>query len=219
MTKTKRIIMTVVIILLLIATCGVFLAFFGKDDFTKVKDKWKDTFQQEEVVENRNLIYNGDFKINTTENTIFNSENVTAYNTPMVDGWHSETGLVEGATLIVSEDGIYAKISEDYASSHFLFGQNVQNIDSVFGKVVTLTFSVDDVVYSKTFNFEIVDKNYEVVSTDGLSLALCRYPSNGISNVVITLKAGFEGTINWIQLEEGSVFTGYSAGPSEYVEA
>ena len=40
---------------------------------------------------------------------------------------------------------------------------------------------------------------------------------NTYVTVDIQANAGFEGTINWIQLEFGDVFTGYSQGPLTYV--
>ena len=74
--KFKKILTISLVTLLAIGTLGISLAFFGKGDFTKVKDTIKDTIvREEETKENRNLIYNSDFKINTTGITVFNEEN------------------------------------------------------------------------------------------------------------------------------------------------
>lgn len=216
MNKIKKIITISAIILLLVATLGTFAVFFGKEDFAKIKDKWNDTFQKEEVVvESSNLIKNSNFQTNTTGITTFTSENVTSYHTAMFDEWKSESAMGEGALIVVTENGLYAKFPEEYSldstSTDFMIGQYVEGIDNVFGQVVTLTFSVDNVVYSKTFEFSEKDYHYSVGTVDNLLVSMCRYSTTNLSNVVLKFNAGFEGVVNWIQLEQGSVFTGYVA--------
>ena len=213
--KIKKILTISGIVLLMIATLGTFAAFFGKNDFSKVKDKWndiKDKFQQEEVVEaSPNLIYNSNFKINTTGSSIFNNSNELIF-----DGWKINTTENPNYEMVLVEDGLFVKVPTAEVSDNIDIGQHIMDSESVIGQVVTMSISLDGVVYSKTLHIENDNDWSYSLNTDKLVLTLVHY-TKGISQFIVRFKTGFEGTINWVQLEQGSIFTGYAEGPAEYV--
>lgn len=213
--RIKKIITISAVVLLLIATLGTFAAFFGKNDFAKVKDKWndiKDKFQQEEVVQdNKNLISNSNFQINTTGITIFTEETAldSEKNTfVFMDGFVSDVGAAQGSDfeLYAVENGLYVKNMSETANVSV--SQYITDSSKIFGQDVTVSFSYNGVVYSKSFNF-IEGEEYKL-ATDKLCYTLT-YSQNGSVVFTLKLEKGFEGIINWVQLELGSVFTGYVA--------
>ncbi|MFQ6752529.1 MAG: hypothetical protein ACLRFL_03095, partial [Clostridia bacterium] len=73
--KVKKILLISLVVLLAIGTLGMSLAFFGKDDFNNLKNKVEDAFvQEEETKQSVNIIKNSNFKVNTTNVTMFTEE-------------------------------------------------------------------------------------------------------------------------------------------------
>lgn len=216
--KFKKIIIISVVVLLLLGTLGTFLAFYGRDDFNYVKNKVENAFVKEELTENRNLIYNSDFSINTSGIDVFTQETSTKYGDPLFDGWILNHGNCDNFKLYSTDSGLYLKVDET-ANLHFDMSHRVMNSSGFLGDTFTMTFSLDGVVYSKTFDLTLANTEYRL-SSNHLVATFSKYSSSTSYTYVtvnIQANAGFEGTINWIQLEFGDVFTGYSQGPSTYV--
>lgn len=216
--KFKKIIIISVVVLLLLGTLGTFLAFYGRDDFNYVKNKVENAFVKEELTENRNLIYNSDFSINTSDINVFTQETSTKYGDKLFDGWFLMHGNCEGFELYSTDKGLYLKVDEE-ATHHFDMAHRIMNSSDYLGDKFTMAFSLDGIVYSKTFDLTLANTEYRL-SSNHLVATFTKY-TNSTSNTYVTVdiqaNAGFEGTINWIQLEFGDVFTGYSQGPLTYV--
>lgn len=213
--KVKKILLISLVVLLAVGTLGMSLAFFGKDDFTWVKNKVEDAFvQEEETKENVNLISNSNFKINTSGVTEFTQANVTKYKDPFVDDWYSMHGDCDNFLVIPVDNGLYIKVDES-ASQHLDISQNMKSSEGFLGETFTVSFSVDDVVYSKTFVLELTATEYRL-STGSLLATITKHAGTHTS-LTIQVKAGFEGTVNWVQVEKGDVFTGYVAPTTDAV--
>ena len=208
--KIKKIITISAVVLLMIATLGTFAAFFGKSDFVKVKDKWndiKDKFQQEEVVSNVNLLSNSNFQINTSGIDVFTNENAGTINSTFMDGWMNPNGKECVFEMNIVDNGLFVKVSEDSANE-FHIKQSLNEPGLVIGQTVTMSFSVNDIVYSGTVS--LVDGVWNRIDGSGVEYSMVLQSAGGVS-VFVCFEQGFEGVVNWVQLELGNTFTGYVA--------
>ena len=210
--KIKKIITISAVVLLLIATLGTFAAFFGKNDFSKVKDKWndiKDKFQQEEVVENVNIVKNSNFKINTlSESKSFDKTNLTL-NKDFIDNWSFFAGSEEfEAEITLVDNGIHLKnTGNTLCEILYTVEDGVVNYE---GDKMTFAVSVDDIVYSLSFDAVFGEVNgLEIYKDSTVSVGI--FPGSGQFRISVRFLTGADLTVNWVQLEEGNVFTGYVA--------
>lgn len=211
MNKKKIIIIALSLVLFLVA--GAFVSLFGKQDFEKVKDKINEATKQETVV-NDNLIYNANFKINSRNISKFNQDNITTYEDKFLDGWNKTNFNGSTFEVVQVENGMFVSVvgEENKALS---MQQPIEDDSAVIGQSITMSFSVNGVVYSKSFT-ETIDGEYYALGIDnGLYLQMFRH-SDGSSVFYVEFRTGFEGILNWVKLETGTVFTGYSDGPSSY---
>ncbi len=209
----KKKIIIIALSLLLIFVAGAFVALFGKQDFEKVKNKINEATKQETVV-NDNLIYNANFKINSRNIAKFNQDNITTYEDKFLDGWNKTNFTGSTFEVVQVENGMFVSVigEENQALS---MQQPIENDGAVIGQAITMSVSVNGVVYSKTFS-ETIDGEYYALGIDsGLYLQMFRH-SEGSAVFYVEFRAGFEGILNWVKLETGTVFTGYSGGPSSY---
>ena len=215
--KTKKILI-IALSVMLVGLIGAMGAIFGKDDLNKAKDKFNELTEQEVVVETKNLVYNADFQINTTGIDIYNETNATKYQDPIFDGWNMTTTVdtenPQAFILRETDDGLYVNTEGQVA-----IYQAILDDEKIIGKTVTFSFSVNDVVYSKTFKIDEPETEYKVVAGSTLVVNYIRYRlENGTyqSKVVCGFHSGFEGVLNWVQIEQGDVFTGFGQGPATY---
>lgn len=215
--KTKKILIIVLSVMLI----GLVLAsasIFGKDDWNNLKDKFNDLTQQEEVVvESKNALKNSDFSINTKEITVFDEtvHPVPGSTTTMIDNWYlnkadGQTASDEKVvkyTAYQTEDGLYFKNTGDYDLS--LQQVIEEGVVKYANKEMTLSISIDDVVYTATGVLSGYHSISIKIGTLQSAYATVLFSQNSC-NVQVDLKAGSNVTINWVQLEEGNVFTGYN---------
>lgn len=210
--KIKKIITISAVVLLLIATLGTFAAFFGKNDFAKVKDKWndvKDKFQQEEVVSSVNIVKNSNFKINTTGTDIFTEETSSGNGVSLVDNWKLNAGSSSTDLDFIMyqvDEGFYVR--NDGGSPVYLSQIIEEGIALYANKELTLTVSIDDVVYSASGVLTENDR-IQVNINSMVDSHVAIYISNNTCSIGVSLRPGANSIINWVQLEEGNVFTGY----------
>lgn len=209
--KTKRILMTVGVVLLIIATLGTFMAFFGRNDFVNFKDKVEDAFvKEEETKENVNFIKNSNFKINTTEIEIFDETNCSSENPNLVDGWSISPHESTNFTIYQVSDGLM--VSNEDTTNKLSVRQRFTDIDctEVFvAKDLTFTTSINGVVYSYTMNLEMGKQALLTTSDNLVRIAVSTHPSLNQLSVLYEISASSKVIINWAQLEEGTIFTGY----------
>ncbi len=205
--KFKKILTISLVTLLAIGTLGVSLAFFGRDDFNWVKNKVENAFVQDVTKESNNLLKNSNFAINSSEVAVFDETNVTL-NNPLVDNWNyftNDTSTVSFTAYQV-EEGLYVKNSGNttFHLSQILNEDKEMYID----RDVTLSLSLNGVVYSVSKYFtESSSVTLGVTSNFGSTVKII--VEKGKCSVSMYFNAGFEGVINWVQFEEGAVFTGY----------
>lgn len=210
--KIKKIAMISLVTLLAIGTLGISLAFFGKGDFTKVKDTIKDTIvREEETKENVNIIKNSNFKVNTTNVTMFTEETNSVNDSMLLDDWKLNLGTI-GETLDFTmyqvAEGFYVRNDGDI--SIYLAQKIDEGVALYANKELTLTISIDDVVYSAS-GVLTESNQIQVVVNSLLGSHVSIYINNNTCAIGVSLKSGVNSIINWIQLEEGPVFTGYVA--------
>ena len=210
--KTKKILI-IALSVLLVGLVGAMGAIFGKTDWNNLKNKVNEIINQEEIVETKNLIYNSDFSINTSGKTVFSSEDGVAIGTEFFDGWFDNRGTSTDYTLYSTTSGMYAKIGED-AGTRFDIVQHISSSEGLIDNVYTMAISINDVVYSKTFT--LVQGEFVYLDIEPLAVTMTLASDNGFLRQFIGLQPGFEGIVNWIQLEEGNIFTGYAQGPLTY---
>ena len=201
--KTKRILTIIGVSLLLIATLGTFMAFFGKNDLANFKDKVEDAFvKEEETAINNNILKNSNFSQNSGEIKIFTHDNVVLDDS-FTDDWvcHGVSSNFEAYQI---SDGLYVS---NNSTESIQLTQFIENGVSLYcGKEITATVSVDGVVYSATFVVNSGEfKSVEFPTASGLVIRC-----SGSTTFKATLSIG-QGQyfINWVKLELGNVFTGY----------
>lgn len=201
--KTKKILI-IALTVLLVGLIGAMGAIFGKEDWNKVKDKISD-IAQEDVVDN-NLLLNSDFSKNTSGVVVYD-ETITV-GTYIVDNWKFYASTTEGLDFVLSQTGSGLYINN--SSRGFSITQSIANGASKYAdKDLTLTFSVNDIVYSATFNIGI-DETFTLESADNINAMVGMYITTDSCSLYLQVKDVTEVVINWIQLEEGTVFTGYN---------
>ena len=211
--KIKKIITISGIVLLLIATLGTFAAFFGKQDFAKLKDKWNETFNQETIVESVNLLQNSNFAQDSTGITFKTHENVV-HKADIVDNWIRQGSTDSEFEIYSSETGLHINVTNVGTSQDGFVIQ--QYFEREFGKIsdmpLTFAVSVNGIVYSETFEFN--DENtseylyYPLV--ESLKIGFCYLEATSAGyKVIFKVLSPAEFTINWVHLEKGNVFTGY----------
>lgn len=179
---------------------------FGKEDWNNLKDKVNDLTQQEETIVSNNILENSNFKATTKPGTIFTEADVEmgAY---FVDNWHFVVNDASSFEIYQSANGVYVNNKEGYFSIR-------QRLDNALGlydnKEVTLTMSLNDVVFS--ISGVLSSDNEILLSTNNnvFAVATLIYDMDCLY-VNISFKEVGEFTVNWVQLEEGSIFTGYNA--------
>ena len=208
MNKKKIIIIALSLILFLVA--GVFVSLFGKQDIQKIKDNISNSVQSETNV-NQNIIQNSNFSINTTGNTLLNQDNIKNGDV-FLDDWlfcsqdnHQFTSYLVPTGLYMRNDGTERfTICQDVSEGVILYGN----------KEVTLTISVDDIVYSVT---GVLTENDSLVinvfsgENNVSNTSVLLYISTGVLSFNISFNEGANFIMNWVKLELGNVFTGYSA--------
>lgn len=210
--KNKKI-LVIVLSFVLLTVIALSASIFGRTDWNNLKDKIDDLTQKEEVVETKNYIYNADFSINTTGISVFTEENCaneTKHTYEFMDGYVSDTGINSDCDfeLYSVVNGLYVKNMSETANVSV--SQYIRNSKDLIGNDVTMSFSYNGVIYVKTFNF-VEGEEYKL-STGKLCYTLS-YTQNSVVIFTLKIEPGFEGVINWIQLELGNIFTGFSEGP------
>lgn len=210
--KVKKILLISLVVLLAIGTLGMSLAFFGKDDFTWVKNKVEDAFvKEEEIVQStKNIALNSNFAINNTENDYYDETVLTSNIGMVVDNWKylctADDTYVRDFIMYQTDEGLY--IRNDGTAAFNLIQTIDEGIAKYSNKELTLTFSVDGVVYSKTGVLTEI-RGIGVSSNGPVKSNVNIFLSNGQCNLAVSVGAGTNSTVNWVQLEEGNVFSGY----------
>lgn len=208
-TKSKFKKITIIVLsIMLIGLLGAIVALFGKSDFAKLKDKIKDNTQEEVVVASKNMVRNSNFQTNTTDIKVFNAENSGTQGDVFMDGWYNFDINFSGTDYLVYavDNGLYIQYNSE---GNISIGQDLETPEAVIGQTCTMSMSVNDVVYTKVIS--IIDQEWFTMQCDELSLAVI-YNSTSTGEVSFVIKAnqGFEGVVNWVQLELGDVFTGHA---------
>ena len=217
--KLKKVLIGSLVSLLAIGTLGTSLSFFGRDDFNKAKDTIKDAFvKEEDAVVTKNILCNTDFQVNTTGKSVFTQADISKVNDLCVNGWASNTTANDTFDFVLMpvEDGLYAKLSETQNGEVRLL-QHI-TAEKVLGKTLTLSFSVNNVVYTNVFYFDVAQREV-LYSNSGLNFAIISSAdteTSGVVSFIVGFKPSFEGVLNWVQLEVGDVFTGYAQGSTSY---
>ena len=207
--RNKKILI-IALVLALFLVAGVFVALFGKQDVQKIKDNFSNNEQTTVApTTNGNILLNSNFALNSSGVVMFNKDNIKS---SFVDNWQCDPGEDVVFTSYQVPEGIYVR-NEGTAS--LVFYQDVAEGVKLYGnKEVTLTISVDGVVYSKTgvltSDKELVLNVYsgaERISYTSVALFI----NSGKLSVSIKFMGGANFTLNWVKLELGNVFTGYSA--------
>ena len=207
----KKKITIIVLSLVLFLVAGAFVGLFGKQDMQKIKD----TFQQEETVNLSNLIYNADFSINKDNVKEVTNETVSTYGKAILDGWYFTAFDAESYVAVPLSNGLYVKVVGE--TGHLSLQQHIYDAGAVIGQTVTMSFSVNNIVYTKTFTANVEGQYYSLGNDNGLLASMTRHIDGKVS-FYLDFKNNFDGILNWVKLEKGSVFTGYSDGPSTFID-
>ena len=207
--KTKKfliIVLSVMLFGLIFASASI----FGKDDWNNLKNKFNDLTQQEEVV-SKNLVNNSDFKINTTGITIFNETNCTTETANLIDNWVISPYECIDFTIYQVSDGlmIFNDDADHKLSVRQRFTEN-NCAEKYVNKDLTFTTSINGVVYSFSMNLEMGKQATLKIPDGSVNIAVSTHPSINQLSVLYEVSASSNVVINWAQLEEGSVFTGYN---------
>ena len=143
-----------------------------------------------------NLLINGDFQVNQYN---FTSLTMAGNRKYFIDRWLHAWGT---STITKVDDGI--KIINT-SNSGTPIEQCVEcNINQTLGKKLTLSASVDGVVYSTTNTLSEVEKVFE---SENFGMYFRADASKGCIVVRIYALQSKTITINWVKLEQGSVAT------------
>lgn len=200
--KNKKIVI-IALSLVLFLVAGVFISLFGKQDFEKVKDKINNSTQTESNV-NVNLLKNSDFSINNSGLNIFDQESDS---TIFLDDWVLRGVADMEYTIYQVSDGLLIQTGE---SSTIGLWQNIDGVNSFINREITLSFSCDGIVYSKTDTLSDT-KTFMKIFQPSLQAVVELKISQDYVAVGFNVLEGFNSTLNWIKLEFGNVFTGYIA--------
>ena len=206
--KFKKILTISLVTLLAIGTLGVSLAFFGRDDFNKAKDAIKDAIvKEEETKENVNLILNSNFQINTTGKELFDETTNASNETKLVDNWRLNIGTGDlDFTMYQVAEGLYVRNEGD--STLYISQVIDEGVELCANRELTLTVSIDDVVYSATGI--LTETNGVIVkATDVAGSHVQIFINDNKCALSVSAKSGANVIFNWVQLEFGNVFTGY----------
>lgn len=150
---------------------------------------------------NPNLIVDSDFQLWPSGITI-KSRYGSTY---LMDKWMSNQVIENGATYTKVASGL--QITSDVGNSSAGIQQNIETGYKFHGKNVTLSASVNGVLFSHTFM--LPDNNYsQYWVTDKVLLQVSTDSSKNILGVIISLVGeNVSNVINWVKLELGSLAT------------
>ncbi len=209
--KSKKNILIIAVSLLFVAVIGIFASFFAKDDLGKVKDKIDNFIEQEEsTVGNNNFVKNSNFAINTSGVEVFDETTNTKVDSALLDDWtiYYYNDTCPEFTAYQVNDGFYVRNESD---TYFQINQVIdEGVAKLGNKEITLTVSVDDVVYSVTSTLTSTEK-VELTNLGDPNIYLAMFEQYGMCCLTLRFYTGVEATINWVKVELGSVFTGYNA--------
>lgn len=202
----KKKIIIIALSLLLFFVAGAFVGIFGKQDVQKIKDKFNNSTQTEINI-NVNLLKNSNFSLNDSGIREFNETNVTDAR-EFINNW--KITLIDGAQFVMYQvnDGLYIRTESNVG---FGIYQSVSEVEEkLANRDLTLTISVDDVVYSTTGILTDVNNRFSLYLASSQIVASLNIDS-GVVAVNFNVNANSNFTVNWVKLELGNVFTGYIA--------
>jgi len=203
--KTKKILI-IALSVLLIGLIGAMGAIFGKEDWSKVKDKIND-ITQEEVV-NNNILLNSDFSAESDVLTYDETALTDGSNGHIFKDWQLLSTQTENCDFEVTKVGAGLFI-KSVGSGTFQVAQTIKDgVTKYADKTLTISVSINGVVYSDTFCIG-ADEEFQMTALEKLGVRIATYISSGNMKVMVMVNGPVEAVVNWVQLEEGSVFTGY----------
>lgn len=210
--KTKNILI-IALSIMLVGLIGAMGAIFGKTDWNNLKNKVNELTQQEEVVETKNLLLNSNFQLDSSDIVFKTNENVAVKNN-IVDDWIRQGSSDATFEIYKSQAGLHVNVTDSGSSDGFYIQQYFCR---EFGKYsdmpLTFSTSVNGVIYSNTFEFNDENKGeiqiFELFSSVNIGFAYLEVDGAGYK-VLFKVTGPVEFVINWVQVEEGNVFTGYN---------
>lgn len=156
------------------------------------------------IIYRPNIIINSNFKVNQRGKTEYSGNR-----TYCVDRWIIMNGFVATPT----ENGLKLKnVGTTYSYADMVY--YIDNSKALTGKKLTLSLSINDVIYKKTYNLK-EDMPIENIVVSGFGDIRITYSSNrnlygiGIYDTNSQNPNRNENVINWVKLEIGEIATQY----------
>lgn len=155
---------------------------------------------------NPNLIINGDFRVNQRGKTSYTGAIYT------IDRWQGSAYL----TVTPQANGGVV-LSSNGGQSYFI--QRIEDTDALWGKTITMSFSVNGVVYSATGTLpsNIPSQGDSFITSDWVNSSirarLYYYLSSKTLAFTIDINNNATATIDYTKLEIGSIATAFSPRP------
>jgi len=208
MTRKSKKILIIVLSIMLFGLFMAYAAMYGKEDYNKVKDKVNE-ITQEEVI-NNNILLNSDFSAESDVLTYDETALTDGSDGHIFENWQLLSTQTENCDFEVTKVGAGLFI-KSVGTGTFQVAQTIRNgITKYADKTLTISASINGVVYSDTFSIG-ADEEFQMSALEKLGVRIATYISSGNMKVMIMVNGPVEAVVNWVQLEEGSVFTGYNA--------
>lgn len=178
------------------------------DSIAEFQDSIGDVSDRVTVVESNYVqLSNPNFVINPDFQVWQRGISITAHSSGVytADRWQANTAVVDGVNFYKSDDGMVVQTVPGNNSAGIT--QLIEDGYKLHNKVVTMSASVNGVVYSHTFTLPTgASAQYDVSPT--ISFAVSTIVANKCAGIQVLIKeANATNTINWIKLELGSIST------------
>lgn len=170
-----------------------------------IDDKLRD-YVVDNTGSNPNLLINGDFRVNQRGASAYGGGNETLNYGP--DRWGISDGDGGSAKFLMSAHTLFTTNGSGWASISYMFDKDF--IQSLLNKHVTFTVSVNGHIESKSF---IVTTSTTQSFSNGDLLCVFRISDINTGKIELRTSSSNGSDIDWVKLEIGSVFTGYSPRP------